>query len=427
VNEQVLEADLTYVDGRLRPGIQVAVRAGMIEAVGPLGLRATRRLRDAALVPGCVSAHSHAFQRGLRGHAREIAGQAGNFWSWRDRMYALAEELDRDGVYTLSRLAFRELRAAGVTTVGEFHYLRHASSERDYGLDGAVLDAARDARIRIVLLPAYYRTGGIAQPLTGAQLRFATADPDEYWQSWERLAAGADGSLARLGAAVHSVRAASAEEVATMRSEAARRGLVCHMHVEEQPREVEDCRAAYGRTPMQLILENHYDGERFTAVHATQTPAAELTQLAASGGGVCVCPTTEAHLGDGIPDAAIAAPGDWLSLGTDANARISMLDEMRWLEYGQRLGQRSRDVFGGPERTWAERVLDIGTAGGAAALGLPAGRIRAGAYADLVALDLSHPTLSGAADPLGAWLTGGDERAILGTAVAGEWEGLPAD
>jgi len=430
---EIVEADWTWTGDGFAPGVQLRVGGdGRIEEVGPLGLAATRRLHRQALLPGLVSAHSHAFQRALRGRGERFPAGAGSFWSWREAMYELAEGLDGAGFESLCLQTFREMRAAGVTTVGEFHYFHHERTHRrraslDYGLDARVLRAAATAGIRIVLLETYYRTGGFDQPLAGAQQRFATPSPAVFWKQMDRLAGCLAGPAQTLGAAVHSLRAAPPEDLAAIYAESRRRGLVLHMHVEEQRREIADCLAFYGRRPMQLALATLPAAEGLTAVHCTHTAPEDMERFLEAGGTVCVCPLTEANLGDGLPDLGLPyRRGDrlnCLSIGTDSNARISLLEEMRWLEYGQRLRGESRGILRDGAGAVAANLLRAATAGGARALGLPCGELAPGCWADLVAVDLGHPSLAGCepATLLESLIFGAGDEAIVATAVGGEW------
>lgn len=425
--EQVIEADLTWIDGRFESGLQVRVDAdGRIAEVGRLERRITNRLRDRALLPGFVNVHSHAFQRGLRGLGESFPAGAGDFWSWRQAMYSLIDSLDGQAFFRLTLQAFREMRAAGTTTVGEFHYVHHESDQSsDFALDELVLKAAARAGLRLVMLETYYATGGVRQPLQGAQRRFRTASPEEYWRQMESLAELLQPKTQTLGAVVHSVRAAGPEEIAAIYGEARRRGLVFHMHVEEQRQEVADCREAYGKAPMALVLDTLGTAEGMTAVHCIQTPPAELTRFFALGGRVCACPTTEGNLGDGIADLGPARGHlDQLCLGSDSNLRISMLEEARWLEFAQRLRAGARGCLRDPEGNLAPVLLRAATAGGADALGVAAGRIAAGAWADFAVIDLNAPALSGsAAETLAESLVFGcDEGVILATCVGGQWQ-----
>lgn len=431
-----LAAELTWTGERFERGVLVEVGAdGRIASVGREpgdGLRAGRdvakaeRLPGKALLPGFVNAHSHAFQRGLRGRGEAFPAGAGSFWSWREAMYELVESLDRERFRTLCLRAFREMRSAGITTVGEFHYLHHPADVADYGLDEALLEAAVEAGIRLVLLQACYRQGGPGRPLEGAQRRFRSDSVDAFLAQLDRLAAILDPRLQSLGVVAHSIRAVPPEDVALLWAEAERRELPFHMHVEEQVREIVECAAAYGRRPLELLLERLPLSERFTAVHLTHSDRADLGRFAAAGATACLCPTTEANLGDGVPDLpALLAAGGRLCLGTDSNARISMLEEARWLELVQRLARERRGVLRDGLRDGAGRVattlLRAATENGARALGVEAGAIRPGAWADLVAIDLEHPELEGWAEEtlLESIFLGAGNRAIARTWVGG--------
>jgi formimidoylglutamate deiminase len=408
-----------------------------------------RHLAGRALLPGFVNAHSHAFQRGLRGRGERFPGGAGSFWSWREAMYGLVGEVDRDRLLALSRAAFAEMRAAGITAVGEFHYLHHDDPEaRDFAFDKVVLAAAAEAGIRIALLETFYAAGGIGRPLGDGQRRFATPSVEGYWEQVDRLAEGLDPGLQSLGAVGHSIRAAGIDQLATLWTEARRRGLPFHMHLEEQRREIEETEAATGRRPMELVLDELDVGPGFTAVHCTHTRPDELARFTAAGGTLCVCPLTEANLGDGLPalaaaltarEARAAEPGGGLlgrlCLGTDANARNSMLEVRRWLEYGQRLAGERRGALRDPASgRVAPALLAAATAGGARALGLEAGEIAPGRWADLVAIDLGHPQLAaapagGGSDPADtlaeALIFGAGDGVVAATCVGGRWDRTP--
>jgi formimidoylglutamate deiminase len=380
-----------------------------------------------ALLPGFVDAHSHAFQRGLRGRGERFPAGAGSFWSWREEMYRLVGALDRDCLFELSLAAFREMRAAGITAVGEFHYLHHADPDAaDWAFDEVVLAAAAAAPIRLVLLETYYARGGFGRPLEEAQRRFACASLADYWRQMDRLAGrlAADGTQT-LGAVAHSLRAVPPDDLAALHAEARRRGLPFHLHLEEQRREIEECVAATGRRPIELLLALD-PGPETTAVHCTHSDPADLARFAAAGGHVCVCPLTEANLGDGIPPLRELverhpAARSALCLGTDSNARIALVEEARWLEYGQRLAGERRGVLAGEDGALAPVLLDAATAGGARSLGLPAGEIAPGRWADLLLLDLDHPDLGGAgADTLlDAFLFGAGDDAVAATLLGG--------
>jgi formimidoylglutamate deiminase len=445
----VVAADLTWSDGKLEPTLAVWVDAdGRIERVGaraeaeaaaaagagdgtspPLVLL---RLQGVALLPGFVDAHSHAFQRALRGQGERFpggaqpGGGAGSFWTWREAMYALVESLTPERLFDVTLQAFREMRRAGITCVGEFHYLHHSSGlDADFVGDEAVLAAGAEAGIRLVLLQTYYKTGGIGAPLQGAQRRFETASLAGYWKQFEHLSGCVDGRTQGLGVVAHSIRAVPLAELRGLLAESRRQRLPFHIHVEEQQQEIAESRAVYGKRPLELLLEQPGGLDGVTAVHCTHSRPDQLRRFVQAGGRICVCPTTEANLGDGIPPlVAVAESHRKLCLGTDSNARISMLEEMRWLEYGQRLKGERRGVLVDEGGTVASRLLAAATAGGAVSLGVAAGRVVPGAWADFVAVDLGSPLLAGAApdDALAALWTGGTESLLLATCVGGAWD-----
>lgn len=447
---EILEAELTWTAGGFAPGVRIEIgvdgRIGRIGRIEPMIASGggephdrpappVRRLPRRALLPGFVSAHSHAFQRGLRGQGERFPSGSGSFWTWREAMYGLVESVDPSTFHALCLQAFREMRGAGITAVGEFHYLHHAGigaeggdDGGDWALDDLLLAAAAEAGIRLVLLEAYYRTGGIGRPLEGAQRRFRTPSPGAYWRQMDRLASRLEPRRQTLGAAVHSLRAASREDLAAIHAEARRRGLPFHLHLEEQRQEIEEVEAAYSARPMEVLCRTVGEPRGVTAVHCTHTAGGDMERFGAGGGGVCLCPLTEANLGDGIADLpGMQRAGARLSLGSDSNARISMLEEMRWMEYGQRLKTESRGVLaegdsgGGGEV--ARVALAAATTGGAAALGLPAGAIEPGLWADFAAIDLDAPTLAGATPEtlLESLLFGAGDEAIAATCVGGEW------
>ena len=428
---QVLEADLTWTGAGFERGIRIAVAAdGRVDTVGPAagateagaGDERVTRLTGMALLPGFVDTHSHAFQRGLRGLGESFPAGAGSFWTWREAMYALVESLDRASLRRISAQAFAEMRDAGITTVGEFHYVHH-EREGDFALDDAVVEAAADAGVRLVLLYSFYATGAPGRPLAGGQRRFATPKVDAFWRQVDRLGPRLDAASQTLGVAPHSIRAATPDQIRDIHREATRRGLPVHLHVEEQRREIDESLAAHGRTPMATILDAVEDGP-FTAIHCTHTAAEDMERFLAAGGTVCLCPLTEGNLGDGIPRLSQPdAVGGRLAIGTDSNNRLAMLEEMRWLEYGQRLRGELRGALPDARGDVAPTLLAAATAGGADALGVPAGRIAAGRWADFVAIDLATPALAEipAERLLAALVFGAGNDAIAGTYVGGRW------
>jgi formiminoglutamate deiminase len=284
-----------------------------------------------------------------------------------------------------------------------------------------VLKAARAAQIRLVLLVAYYRTGGVGKALGPGQRRFETQSPETYWQAFDSIATLLTPHQT-MGAVVHSIRAADLDELKLMHAEAMRRGLPFHMHVEEQRREIEEAREAYGKTPMRALLDTIGRAEHVTAVHCTHTSATDRAAFIEAGGRICLCPLTEANLGDGIATLD-GVPLDRICLGTDSNARIDMMEEMRWLEYAQRLRRETRGALADAEGYVGRTLLGAATSGGAQSLGVDAGAIRQGFWADFAVVDLNTLTLAGAtADSLAeALIVGADASVVTSTSVAGHW------
>jgi formimidoylglutamate deiminase len=309
-------------------------------------------------LPGFVNAHSHAFQRALRGRV-----EGGDFWAWRESMLELARGLTPDRVRRDYEAVFREMRTAGYTAVGEFHYVGVAEAE-------AAVEAARAAGVELVLLLSAYARGGLE--------RFRQDSVEGYLGQVERLAE----SGVRVGLAPHSVRACPAEWLREIGAYAEREGLVLHVHADEQPREIEECLAEHGRRPIELLADTGCLGSKTTIVHATHASDAELDLLAETGARVCACPTTEANLGDGfLPVERLVERGIAVCIGSDSNVRIDPLEELRELEGIARRQALRRNVVP------PERLLAFGSHEGAAALGIER-------WED-VQVDLEHPSLGG--------------------------------
>jgi formiminoglutamate deiminase len=340
-------------------------------------------------LPGLANAHSHAFQRALRG--RTQAGR-GDFWTWRRRMYEVAEAIDPEAYRALARATFGEMALAGITAVGEFHYLHHGPGGDRYedpnAIGKALIEAAREAGIRITLLDACYLHGGFGEPPEGGQLRFADADADAWAGRVDQLEPGAG---ARIGVAIHSLRAVDPEAAATVAAFAAERSWPLHAHVSEQPAENEGCLAAYGRTPSGLLADAGALSDRFTAVHATHLDEGDLGLLGDAGCRVCLCPTTERDLADGIgPARRLVDAGARLCLGSDSQAVIDPFEEARAVELDERLRGGVRGVHSAVE------LLRAASEEGCASIGWPeAGRIAPGAAADLASVALEGPRLAG--------------------------------
>jgi formiminoglutamate deiminase len=375
-------------------------------------------------LPGMPNAHSHAFQRALAGQGEARVG-ADSFWSWREAMYALANRVTPKDMRAIAAQAFADMLRSGFTSVAEFHYLHHLPSGRaSPAMAQAVLDAADEVGIRIVLLPVFYLTGGFARAgseleARSEQRRFVHRDIEDFVRALERFAGRP------CGLAPHSLRAVPPRLLHPLLEAAASvlgDSFPVHMHIAEQPREVDDCRNAFGLTPVDLLAETVSLNERWHLVHATHVSRAELETMARIGVGVVLCPLTEAYLGDGIfPAADFVRLRGRIAIGSDSNARIDAVEELRLLEYGQRLSDGMRARLASEEGIGAP-IWRLSASAGARALGQPIGAIERGRYADLVVLDESHPALLGVAPErmLDALITGGDARCISDVYVGGE-------
>ena len=358
---------------------------GRFAAVTPRAPRQGER-RPGLTLPGLADAHSHAFHRALRGRTHT---DRGTFWTWRERMYDVASTLDPDSYLRLARAAYAEMTLAGITCVGEFHYLHHDPAAKPYAdpnaMGHALIEAARQAGLRITLLDTLYLTSGVdGAPLAGVQRRFGDGDLDG-WSS--RVAELEPRPHARIGAALHSVRAVPR---ALMRPFAERTGLV-HVHLSEQRAENEQCAVAHGRSPAELLDDAGLLRPGTTAVHATHLTRTDIDRLGRTGTGACLCPTTERDLADGIgPARALADAGSPLGLGSDSHAVIDPFEELRGLELHERLASEQRGRFTTGELLRAAANHDC--------LGWPdAGRIEPGARADLVTVRLDGVRTAGCA------------------------------
>lgn len=338
-------------------------------------------------VPGLANCHSHAFHRALRGRTQRGGG---SFWTWRDQMYAVAERLDPDSCYALAHATYREMAAAGYTAVGEFHYLHHGPGGVRYAdpnaMGRAVVQAARDAGLRIALLDTCYLASGIGQEAAGVQERFSDGSVDGWVSRVEQVGYAGSPDVV-VGAAVHSVRAVPRDAIGRVAAWAAERGAPLHAHLSEQVAENAACLAAYGMTPGALLADAGALGPRTSVVHATHLTDHDIALLGGAGVHATFCPTTERDLGDGIgPARRLHEAGARLTLGSDSQAVVDGFEEMRAVEMHERLAARTRGHWS------AEELLTAATSAGHASLGFTdAGRIEAGARADLVTLDTGSP------------------------------------
>lgn len=404
--------DLIYFDGRFESDralvcdesgsvVQIAESSAFPNAI---------RLKNRALLPGMVNAHSHAFQRVIRGRTeRRSQHSSDSFWTWREQMYAAANRLDEHDIYAVSRMAFLEMALTGITAVGEFHYIHHGRDGSTYSdpnlLAREVIRAANDVGVRIALLRVAYARAGYETEPNPLQVRFIEESPEIYLKHLEQLLGAPElkNGMAWIGIAPHSVRAVPLPYLKTIMTFASERALPVHMHVAEQPAEVSACIEEYGRSPVALLETEGLLSKHFTAVHAIHVTPKAIGAMARAGALVCACPTTERNLGDGVvPVDAYFDAGVRVSLGNDSQIQIDLLEDARELEYHLRLQQTARNVLAPRDDTssfaLARRLFDCATINGAASLGFNGGHFEPGAPADFFTVDLDDPSIAGS-DP----------------------------
>ncbi|WP_241974785.1 formimidoylglutamate deiminase [Cryobacterium mannosilyticum] len=387
VAERAYWCETLLIDGESTAGVRVEVgEDGRIADLTPGCAPRPRDVRLGTVLPGMANAHSHAFHRALRGRTH---GAGGDFWQWREAMYLAAGRLNPDRYYALARAVFAEMLVSGWTAVGEFHYVHHRPDgsryPREHAMELALAAAARDVGIRLVLLDTLYLAGGIGRPLAPEQRAFDDGSAAGWLERWRSLqdALGTDpGCRVSLGAAIHSVRAvptaAMREVLAGLPSTAP-----LHIHLSEQPQENADCLAEYGLTPTGVLADLGALSTRLSVVHATHLTNADIALIGSAGATVVMCPTTEADLGDGIgPARRLADAGASIALGSDQNAVVDPLLEMRGLEAGERLASGERGRFD------PSALLRAASANGYASLGLGDNGLRPGALCDLVEVSM---------------------------------------
>jgi formimidoylglutamate deiminase len=410
--------ELLYAHGAFASGSGLLVSAeGTVLASGPSA--ETVDLPRRALLPGFANAHSHSFQRLIRGKSESRAMSGRDFWSWRGTMYHAAAQLDPQEVYDVARMAFLEMLLSGTTTVGEFHYLHNAPGGRPYDdpnlLSKQIIAAAQSVGIRIVLLRSAYLRAGYELPPDAGQIRFYET-ARQFIDNMEALAAA---TSVQLGVAPHSLRAVPLGELKEIAAFARERDLPLHMHVAEQVAENEACVREYGLTPVALLEREGLLGSDLTAVHAIHITAEEIASLSRSATTVCSCPTTERNLGDGIIAAdLVMRQGIPIAFGSDSQAQIDPLEDARELEYHLRLDHQQRailDQIG--NQTLASRLFDCATIHGANALGIAPG------LADFFTVDLDDVSIAGHSgkDLLPLTVFSLNRSAIRDVMVNGRW------
>ncbi len=381
--------------------VRVTLREGRVESLESEAVPQAGDERHACALPGMPNLHSHAFQRGMAGLAERSGAGADSFWTWREIMYRFVSAVTPEDVRAIAAMAMVEMLESGFTRLGEFHYLHHAPDGGSYAdraeMAGAIAAAASETGIALTLLPVFYAHSGFGGAAPGEGQRRFLHDIDTFARLLEASrAALAPLPDAVLGLAPHSLRAVTPEELRGL-EELAGEGPI-HIHIAEQLREVEDCRAWSGARPVEWLLANAHVDARWCLVHATHMTPQETQGLARSGAVAGLCPITEANLGDGIfPAPDFLEAGGRFGIGSDSNVRIDASEELRLLEYGQRLALRQRNVLaGGPSRSTGAALYRGALFGGAQALGVRAG-IAPGSSADFVTLDTRHPAMVGRA------------------------------
>ena len=410
-----------------RRDVLITVAGRTIAAIAPDTAPTAGSQRFAGVaVPGVANVHSHAFQRAMAGLVERRGPEDDSFWTWREVMYRFLASMTPDDIEAVAAWAYVEMLEAGFTTVGEFHYLHNAPDGRHYAdpaeTGGRIAAAAAASGIGLALLPSFYAHGGCGgQPPTPGQARFLF-DLDGFaklLESSRRHVARLPG--ATLGIAPHSLRAVDAPELRAL-VERWSAGPI-HMHAAEQARELEDCVAWSGARPVQWLLDNMSLDGRWCLIHCTHMTPDESARLARSGAVAGLCPITEANLGDGIFEGPrFAAAGGRFAVGTDSNVRIALNEELRTLEYGQRLREQKRNRLGPIGDSTGRHLFDTACRGGAQALGLVSGRLAAGQAADIVILDEAHPALVGRnGDPvIDSWIFAAGDGAVRDVFAGGQ-------
>jgi formiminoglutamate deiminase len=396
-------AKRALLDGHWHGDVRLTFAGSLIETVSIGGRAQSGDTRVDALLPAMANLHSHSFQRAMAGMTERRSAGQDSFWTWRSLMYRFLEHLTPEHVQAIAALAFMEMQKAGYAAVAEFHYLHHAPGGNRYDdpaeLSARIFSAAGQTGIGLTHLPVLYTYAGVDRtPLTGGQLRFGNG-LDAFADLVARCEAGlADlPPDAHLGVAPHSLRATSPDDLKQLLAD--RTGGPVHIHIAEQVQEVASVEATLGTRPVDWLLDNAEVNHRWCLIHATHMTAGETGRLAKSGAVAGLCPITEANLGDGFfngPD--FLETGGHYGIGSDSNVRISLTEELRLLEYGQRLSHRARNVLATKGRSTGASLYEAALAGGAQTLDRNCGSIAPGKLADLMALDTRGPHLDGLSD-----------------------------
>jgi formimidoylglutamate deiminase len=406
--------------------VRFSLRAGMLHGIQPDSSPEAGDFVAGIVIPGLCNAHSHAFQRVLAGRTeqRSPAGED-NFWSWRERMYELAGRLDAASLQAIARQAYGEMLASGYTAVAEFHYLHRnpGAGTDDDAMFQAICSAAGQSGIRLSYVPVLYERAGFEQPQPEGHQKLFALDVEQFLAHHDRARHNITERVT-VGIGAHSLRAVSKESLTEVARVAKATGGPVHLHIAEQQREVDQCFSSLGRRPVRWLLENFDVDDAWCLVHATHMDADETESLARSGAVVCLCPSTEANLGDGIfPLHEFLTAGGQIAIGSDSHISINPFEELRWLEYGQRLASQSRNVASLQESHVGRELFSRALAGGIQASTRATAGLQTGAPADLVALYDDDPMLVGHDDAsiLDALVFSGYRLPIDRVMVQGEW------
>ena len=409
--------------------VRLTLEGGRIVGVEP-GWAGSSDEELGCVIPGLCNAHSHAFQRALAGHTEQRSPEGrDNFWSWRERMYELAGRVSADALTAIARQAYCEMLRSGYTSVVEFHYLHRdpTNGETQDAMFDAIATAASDSGMRLTYVPVHYERAGFEDPEPTARQASFAMHVDEFLAHYERVASCTSGTM-NVGIGAHSLRAVSRESLERIAGVAAS-GVPMHIHVAEQQREVDQCYSSYGRRPVRWLLENFDIQDNWSLVHATHMDEDETEKLARSGAVAVLCPSTEANLGDGLfPLHDYLAQGGQIAIGSDSHISINPFEELRWLEYGQRLATHSRNIASLRDSHVGSELFTRALEGGARAAGQDVFGLEVGAPADLVALCDDDPMLAGHDDDsrLDALVFSGYPFPVEKVMVAGHWRVVDA-
>ncbi len=427
----VLFARKALLPGGWTDNVRLTIDAGRIAGIKPGETPVDGDEPLGCVIPGLCNAHSHAFQRALAGHTeqRSPAGRD-NFWSWRERMYELAGRVSADALVAIARQAYCEMLRAGYTSVAEFHYLHRDPTDPESvdTMFKAIATAARESGIRLTYVPVHYERAGFEDPEPTSQQATFAMPVDQFLQHVDRVAPQCSGAI-NIGVGAHSLRAVTQDSLALIAAYASDAAIPMHIHIAEQQREVEQCFSSYGRRPVRWLLENFDVNEKWSLVHATHMDIEETVSLAKSGAVIVLCPSTEANLGDGLfPLHNFLDNGGRIAIGSDSHISINPFEELRWLEYGQRLASQSRNVVSLRDSHVGSELFTRALEGGALASGQPAIGIAEGAPADIVALSDDDPMLAGHNDDsrLDALVFSGYPLPVERVMVDGKWHVVDA-